>query len=150
MVITGFYINWSNVFGHNQRKAEMPWIFLLFSFFFFFVGVGGGGVANNGSMIINRGLTLLQTMAHTIFSLICTPDAYWILKVLGAVLIRGRHSEYELWHKCFSRNFLKVFRTAFWESTADGMPLILSGNSLKISKTPFNPFTPGGKKGQYT
>ena len=116
-----------------------------FFFFFFLWGVRVkkskiGWVTNNGGMIINRGLTPLQTMAHTTFPLICTPSAYQILKLLGAVLIRGRHSEYELWHKCFSRNFLKVF----WESTADRMPLILSGNSLKIFKTPFNPLTPGG------
>ena len=41
--------------------------------------------------------------------------------------------------KWFSRNFPKIFRTAFSKNTASGMFLISSDYSFKISRTPFNP-----------
>ena len=57
--------------------------------------------------------------------------------------------EYDLCHKCFSRNFLKIFRTAFSNNTAGGTFMILSDGSLKISKTSFNPLMLGSNKRSY-
>ena len=43
--------------------------------------------------------------------------------------------------ECFSRNLPKIFETAFSKDTADRM--------LLISRTPFNPLTPGDSKRWY-
>ena len=47
------------------------------------------------------------------------------------------YAEYELCYQCFSRNFLKIFRTGFSKNTFGGMLLILCDCSFKISRTPF-------------
>ena len=47
------------------------------------------------------------------------------------------YAEYELCYQCFSRNFLKIFRTVFSKNTFGGMLLILCDCSFKISRTPF-------------
>ena len=57
--------------------------------------------------------------------------------------------EYALCHGWFSRNFLNISRTAFSENTAGRMLLISSDYSVKISRTPFNPLTPGDNKRSY-
>ena len=43
----------------------------------------------------------------------------------------------------------KFFRAAFSKNTAGGTLLISSDYSIKISRTPFNPLTPGGNKRSY-
>ena len=47
--------------------------------------------------------------------------------------------------KWFSRNFPRIFKTAFSKNTAGGMLLTLSDYSLKISRAKFL-LTPGGNK----
>ena len=60
------------------------------------------------------------------------------------------YAKYGLCHGGFSRNFLKIFRTAFSKNTADVTLLILCDCSLKISRTPFkNPLMPDGNKSSY-
>ena len=61
----------------------------------------------------------------------------------------GKYAEYELFHGCCSRSFLKIFRKAFSKNTAGGMLLISSDCSLKISRTPFNPLKLDGNKWLY-
>ena len=53
------------------------------------------------------------------------------------ILKADNYAEYELCCQCFSRNFLKTFRTVFSKNTVGGMLLILCDCSLKISRTPF-------------
>ena len=47
-----------------------------------------------------------------------------------------KYVEYELYHGCFSRNFLKFFKTAFSKNKAGRILLIPSDYSLKIPRTP--------------
>ena len=49
--------------------------------------------------------------------------------------------KYQLCQGCFCRNFLKTLRTAFSKNTA--------GRVFLISRTTFNPLTPGGNKRSY-
>ena len=72
----------------------------------------------------------------------------WQRSILLSIVISF---QYVLCHKLFSRNFLKIFRTAFSKNTADGMLLILSRTSFlwNISRTSFNPLTIGGNKNLY-
>ena len=66
-----------------------------------------------------------------------------------ANLTAWKYAQYELCHRFFSRNFLKIFRTAFSKNAAGWTLLISYDYSLKISKTPFNTLTPGGNKRSY-
>ena len=54
--------------------------------------------------------------------------------------------QYALCRRWFSRNFPKIFRTAFSKNAAGATLLISSDYSIKMSITPFNPLAIAGNK----